>query len=148
MSSPRRPGWVQSAAGVRAVDRMLIDGVGVPELVLMEQAGHGVADAIRAWSATLGLDRPSALVVCGGGNNGGDGYVIARHLALADQKEPQTDGTNRNGQYRPRHNDDHGAGPLDMHRFQQIGRWQNGQKSTAILQNTQGAQIAGGIKRF
>ncbi len=83
MSSPRRPGWVQSAAGVRAVDRMLIDGVGVPELVLMEQAGHGVADAIRAWSATLGLDRPSALVVCGGGNNGGDGYVIARHLALA-----------------------------------------------------------------
>lgn len=83
MTSPRRSGWVQSAAGVRAVDRLLIDGVGVPELVLMEQAGHGVADAIRAWASGRGLSRPSALVVCGGGNNGGDGYVIARHLALA-----------------------------------------------------------------
>lgn len=83
MTPPRRSGWVQSAAGVRAVDRLLIDGVGVPELVLMEQAGHGVAEAVRAWAAGRGLARPSALVVCGGGNNGGDGYVIARHLALA-----------------------------------------------------------------
>lgn len=70
---------VQRAAGVRAVDRELIDGVGIPEVVLMDEAGRGVADAVIA---ALPAAR-SALVLCGPGNNGGDGYVVARHLARA-----------------------------------------------------------------
>lgn len=60
---------------VREVDRMAIEELKMPGLVLMENAGRGVADALHA---QFGAAR--ALIVCGPGNNGGDGFVIARHL--------------------------------------------------------------------
>ncbi len=62
---------------VREVDRRAIEQYGMSGLVLMENAGRGVADALCD-------QRPSGMVVvcCGGGNNGGDGFVIARHLDL------------------------------------------------------------------
>lgn len=62
---------------VRDVDRRAIDEFGMSGLVLMENAGRGVADALCA-------RKPNGPVVicCGRGNNGGDGYVIARHLDL------------------------------------------------------------------
>jgi hydroxyethylthiazole kinase-like uncharacterized protein yjeF len=64
------------AEGMRAVDRWAIDEQGVPSLELMEEAGRGVAEAV----ADLGLEGP-VRVVCGKGNNAGDGLVAARHLA-------------------------------------------------------------------
>ena len=62
---------------VRAVDRRAIDEFGMTGLVLMENAGRGAAERLMG----LGID--GLVVVCAGkGNNGGDGFVIARHLEL------------------------------------------------------------------
>ncbi len=67
------------AATMRALDRHVIEVVGVPGIVLMERAGLAVADAAEAMAR--GTGRATALVLCGPGNNGGDGLVAARHLA-------------------------------------------------------------------
>jgi ADP-dependent NAD(P)H-hydrate dehydratase / NAD(P)H-hydrate epimerase len=64
------------AEGMRAVDRWAIEEQGVPSLDLMEEAGRAVAEAV----AGLAPEGP-VRVVCGKGNNGGDGLVAARHLA-------------------------------------------------------------------
>lgn len=63
---------------VRELDRVAIEEFGVAGVVLMENAGAGVA----ALLGRLGAVGPVA-VVCGRGNNGGDGFVIARHLDAA-----------------------------------------------------------------
>ena len=70
--------WLNSlydAEGMRAVDRWAIEEVGVPSLELMESAGAAVAEVV----AELALDGP-VRVVCGKGNNAGDGLVAARQL--------------------------------------------------------------------
>jgi len=65
---------------VRAVDACAIETLGIPALILMENAGRGAADAVcQALGPVAGL---SVAIVAGGGNNGGDGFVIARHLAM------------------------------------------------------------------
>jgi NAD(P)H-hydrate epimerase len=62
---------------VRDVDRLAIEQYGLPGIVLMENAGRGAAELLVG----LGIEGP--VVVCAGkGNNGGDGFVIARHLDL------------------------------------------------------------------
>lgn len=68
-----------SAAQMRAVDRAIIETLGLPGLVLMENAGRGVAAVIER--EVRQLPGTSVCVVCGAGQNGGDGFVIARHLA-------------------------------------------------------------------
>lgn len=69
---------ILTAAQMQALDRRTIDDIGIPGVVLMENAGRGVADEIvRRFSPPF---PPRALVVAGKGNNGGDGYVIARQL--------------------------------------------------------------------
>lgn len=63
---------------MQKVDAGAINGYGIPGLTLMENAGRGCADAIIAhFSGKVGN---SAVIVAGKGNNGGDGYVIARLL--------------------------------------------------------------------
>ena len=59
-----------------AIDAQAIEGMGLPSRLLMESAGRAVARAIREFRPAS--TRP--LVLCGAGNNGGDGYVIARTL--------------------------------------------------------------------
>jgi NAD(P)H-hydrate epimerase len=65
-----------SRAQVRELDRRAIEEFGVPGAVLMENAGRGAAELLLS----LGV-HGRVLVCCGKGNNGGDGFVIARHLA-------------------------------------------------------------------
>ena len=69
---------------VRQVDRLAIDELGIPGVVLMENAGRNAADAvIEMLRSRRESDDPAGsrvAVVCGSGNNGGDGYVVARHL--------------------------------------------------------------------
>lgn len=70
-----------TAAEMRELDRRTIEEIGIPGLVLMENAGRAAADLIvRRFAA---LQPGPVLVLAGKGNNGGDGYVIARHLINA-----------------------------------------------------------------
>ena len=69
---------MMSAEEVRAFDRWAIEEVGVAGVVLMENAGRDCADLIR--EKLRGVKRAQVTVFCGTGNNGGDGFVIARHL--------------------------------------------------------------------
>jgi NAD(P)H-hydrate epimerase len=69
---------VLNSAQMREADRRTIEEIGIPSLVLMENAGRQVVAAIEAIHGDL-LDRQVA-VLCGRGNNGGDGFVVARTL--------------------------------------------------------------------
>jgi NAD(P)H-hydrate epimerase len=60
---------------VRELDRRAIEELGVPGVVLMENAGRGAAEVL----VRLGCQGP-VVICCGKGNNGGDGFVIARYL--------------------------------------------------------------------
>jgi NAD(P)H-hydrate epimerase len=66
---------------MRAVDRWAIEQRGIPSLELMEQAGAGVARAVERTAP-----RGPVAVVCGKGNNGGDGLVVARLLRDAGRE--------------------------------------------------------------
>ena len=77
MSADAALGWpCPTADEMRAIDRDAIQKRGIPGRLLMETAGRAVARAIRREHP--GLRRP--LVLCGSGNNGGDGLVVARAL--------------------------------------------------------------------
>ncbi|MBL4953565.1 NAD(P)H-hydrate dehydratase [Neobacillus sp. YIM B02564] len=68
------------AAGQREMqqmDQFTIDKIGLPGIVLMENAGARVVEEILA---STPCEHPKVLVLAGGGNNGGDGFVIARRL--------------------------------------------------------------------
>src|SRR5207237_2744414 len=69
---------VLNSAQMREADRRTIEEIGIPSLVLMENAGRQVVAAMEAMYGDL-LERRVA-VVCGRGNNGGDGFVVARTL--------------------------------------------------------------------
>ncbi len=70
------PPFTLSREQVRELDRRAIEGYGVPGIVLMENAGRGCAELLMR----LNPEKKPVVVLCGPGNNGGDGFVIARHL--------------------------------------------------------------------
>ena len=73
------PALIHSTATVRAADRYAIDVLGVPGYALMTRAAEAALGALRAqWPLARRM-----LVLCGRGNNGGDGYVLARYARAA-----------------------------------------------------------------
>ena len=83
---------ILTAEAMRAAEQAAIDG-GTSVEQLMERAGAGLAEAVYRFVGPM-----DALVLCGPGNNGGDGYVAARHLAqrgvkvrIAALSEPKSD---------------------------------------------------------
>jgi NAD(P)H-hydrate epimerase len=71
---------IVSTSQIREIDRLAIEEYKIPETILMENAGIA---AVRHLKQTYGsLDGKKVAVFCGKGNNGGDGFVIARHLFL------------------------------------------------------------------
>lgn len=61
----------------REIDRVAVQEFGIPSIVLMENAGRGCVDVLEL----LGIDGP-VVILCGKGNNAGDGFVVARHLDI------------------------------------------------------------------
>jgi ADP-dependent NAD(P)H-hydrate dehydratase / NAD(P)H-hydrate epimerase len=72
--------YVVTAEQMRELDRRAIEA-GIPGVVLMENAGRAVFEVLR--DKLGGVEGKRIVVVCGAGNNGGDGFVVARHLYLA-----------------------------------------------------------------
>ncbi len=68
-----------SVAQVRALDAYAIAELGIPGYTLMRRAGEAALRALRTRWPTAGR----VAIVCGGGNNGGDGYVLARYARAA-----------------------------------------------------------------
>ncbi len=66
---------------VRRVDAFAIETLGIPGVILMENAGMACAQQVVEMLA--GTGRKRVAVVAGSGNNGGDGFVLARHLRIA-----------------------------------------------------------------
>ena len=66
---------ILTAQAMRAAEEAAIDG-GTSVETLMERAGQALAEAVWRFAGPM-----PALILCGSGNNGGDGYVAARHLA-------------------------------------------------------------------
>ena len=78
MSLPGSPHYL-TRAQVREIDRVAIEDYGIPGIVLMENASRGAVDVLGAlgWKPAQ-----TVTVLCGPGNNGGDGFAMARHLRL------------------------------------------------------------------
>ena len=68
---------VLSGAQMKKVDQEAIETLGIPGILLMENAGRAVYNKVKE---IINEEEESVLVICGKGNNGGDGFAAARHL--------------------------------------------------------------------
>ncbi|MGD8250848.1 MAG: NAD(P)H-hydrate epimerase, partial [Desulfobacterales bacterium] len=87
---------VATVTQMRAMDHRAITEFGIPELLLMENAGIA---AFRVLSDDIGIRGRRFAVICGPGNNGGDGFVVARKI-LSDGGEPELLVVGDTGKYR------------------------------------------------
>lgn len=78
MGIPYPPGEALTCQQIRDLDVLAIEHVGIPGIVLMENAGRAAAELI--YGALLDPAGERVVILCGPGNNGGDGFVVARHL--------------------------------------------------------------------
>lgn len=76
------PLYVALSQEMQNLDRYIIENLGIPPEVLMERAGLGVAEKISNYFPAEHFSK--VLILCGPGNNGGDGFVSARHLSERD----------------------------------------------------------------
>lgn len=84
MTIPYQAGDPLTCQEIRELDILAIEHVGIPGIVLMENAARAVADCI--YHALLNPVDSHVVFLCGPGNNGGDGFVAARHLRNAGVK--------------------------------------------------------------
>ncbi len=79
----KRNNLTLSCEAIRNCDQTAIERYHIPGVVLMENAGRGAAEAIIDYlKESPSQDPPRVLIVAGTGNNGGDGFVVARQLDL------------------------------------------------------------------
>lgn len=81
MPLPYVTGEALTTSQIRELDILAIEHVGMPGLLLMENTGRSVADF--CYQVLINPASSRTLILCGPGNNGGDGFVAARHLANA-----------------------------------------------------------------
>ena len=82
--------FLVSAKEMQEMDRLTIESFGIPGMVLMENAGRGATDTLT--EKFPGIYKQKVAVMAGGGNNGGDGFVMARYLC---EKGIETTGTQK-----------------------------------------------------
>jgi ADP-dependent NAD(P)H-hydrate dehydratase / NAD(P)H-hydrate epimerase len=75
---------ILTATQMTEVDRLTTERYLIPSILLMENAGRSVADELE--KACPGLQNKNVVILCGRGNNGGDGFVAARYLSLRNVK--------------------------------------------------------------
>ena len=71
---------ILTASQMQRIDRLTTDSCGIPSLLLMENAGLGVVELLEKRFSPLPKHRIT--ILCGPGNNGGDGLVVARQLGV------------------------------------------------------------------
>ena len=81
MAIPYVAGEPLTCQQIRELDILAIEHVGIPGVILMENAARGVAEFVFGLLANPAAER--VLILCGPGNNGGDGLAAARHLLNA-----------------------------------------------------------------
>lgn len=69
-----------TAAEMQALDQLTIEERGIPGEVLMESAGRALLGSVLELRASSSRRQATIRILCGAGNNGGDGFVLARHL--------------------------------------------------------------------
>lgn len=77
---------ISSAKQMKQIDSEAINNYGIPEIALMENAGHAVAVEAINLCQDMPVNKQSFCIIAGCGNNGGDGFVAARHLINSGAK--------------------------------------------------------------